>query len=766
MLKRSAILLLLWGWVSATILSTVTPAQAAGEQIQKSIEKQVLLLIVNRLEYDDLKRMPNLQRLADKGAVGLMNGNTGGPRTDGNAYATMALGVPARVEDAHLQIHNAHEQLHDLPASVTYQQVQGKRAEQGVLLVSAAQLARQHSKREFAGSIGALGDALKEQGLSTALFGSGDRGVSYFRPAALITTDSSGVTRYGDVGKGMLTADPLRPYGVRTDYNAMWRAYANVRDEASLVVFDLADLQRLNDAAGTLEPGRYVRLRGQVLREMDHFFGRVLQETATNRLVLTVTPRVSQEAADRLEWLAPVVMAGGSVTPQTVLTSSTTRRDGIVSNLDVAPTVLHFLEVPQVSSMIGYPLLASTGLAPQAMDRLLERTVWTFANRGYVLGGLGVVLGLAVLAALYRVAKGRGLPASWVRGLLYLGLATPLCLYLLPMFRAEGLWETAGALFALFLLFVLIPFPILSICQTLFDRLVWLSTWTIGIVLYDTWQGGRLAKSSVLSYDPIVGARYYGVGNEYMGVMVGAALVLFAALMQKGQTNRSLLRVIGVGGGVLLTLFFASPLLGTNTGGALTMAGATALGVAQIRRLSLGKTLMLVTGALGGAVGILLLLNQPTATPSHIGMAAHQVMSGGFEELTRILMRKLDMVTRLFTLSVGPLLVLVMLGVFAYALWGQKGWLQSWQQRYSSFFKMVGALIGGAVVAMLTNDSGVVVAALMFLFAAIPTLLIGLEQENGASLQGDTPDVVEIACGEDYTESMTSLGSNSGLPNR
>jgi len=724
------------------------------------------LLFINRLEYDDLKRMPNLQRLAHQGAIGLMNSNTGGPRTDGNAYATLALGVPARVEDAHLQIHNAHEQLHDLPASVTYQQVQGKQAEQGVLLLSAAQLARQHSKREFAGKIGALGDALKEQGLRAALFGSGDRGVGYFRPAALITTDSSGVTPYGDVGTNMLTSDPLRPYGVRTDYNAMWRAYLNVRDEASLVVFDLADLQRLNDAASGLEAGRYVRLRAQILKEIDHFFGRVVQETAANRLVLTVTPHVSQEAADRLEWLAPVVMAGGSVTPQTVLTSSTTRRDGIVSNLDVAPTVLHFLEVPHVPAMIGYPLQASTGLAPQALDRLLERTVWTFANRGVVLGGLGVVLGLALLAALYRLLKGRGLPASWVRGLLYLVLAMPLCLYLLPMFRAEGLWETAGALFALFLLFVLIPFPILSICQTLFDRLVWLATWTIGVVLYDTWQGGRLAESSVLSYDPIVGARYYGVGNEYMGVMVGAALVLFAALLQKGQTNSSVLRVIGVGGGVLLTLFFASPLLGTNTGGALTMAGATALGVAQIRHWSLGRTLLLVAGALGGAVGVLLLLNQEAAAPSHIGMAAHQVMAGGFEALTRILTRKLDMVARLFTLSAGPVVVLVMLGVFAYALWGRDGWLLAWRQRYNAFFKMVGALIGGAVVAMLTNDSGVVVAALMFLFAVVPTLLIGLEQENGASLGGDTPDVVETACADDQTESVTSFGSNSGLPNR
>jgi hypothetical protein len=120
--------------------------------------------------------------------------------------------------------------------------------------------------------------------------------------------------------------------------------------------------------------------------------------------------------------------------------------------------------------------------------------------------------------------------------------------------------------------------------------------------------------------------------------------------------------------------------------------------------------------------------------------------------LAQIALRKLDMVSRLFFLSVGPAVVLVALGVFSYALWGRQGWLQSWRRQSDTFFKVIGAMIGGAVVGLLTNDSGIVVAAFLFMFAVIPTLLLGLEKQNGASPVGDTPDVTETASATDSTE--------------
>lgn len=44
--------------------------------------------------------------------------------------------------------------------------------------------------------------------------------------------------------------------------------------------------------------------------------------------------------------------------------------------------------------------------------------------------------------------------------------------------------------------------------------------------------GGPLMKRSYLGYDPIIGARYYGIGNEFMGVYIGATLLFISHFLQ------------------------------------------------------------------------------------------------------------------------------------------------------------------------------------------------------------------------------------------
>ena len=232
-----------------------------------------------------------------------------------------------------------------------------------------------------------------------------------------------------------------------------------------------------------------------------------------------------------------------------------------------------------------------------------------------------------------------------------------------------------------------------------------------------------MAKASLLSYDPIVGARYYGIGNEYMGVLVGAAVLLYGALRQSGRWSARMLGWCGVAGGVVLTAFFASPLLGTNTGGALTMAATVALCVAAEKRLRIVPALGLLAGALGGAVALLFLLNQTAAHPSHIGAATHQVLAGGMQEALRIMARKSDMFVRLFTSSIWPTVLLALLGWFASYAHRSRG------RTHGALRTVIGSLAGGAVVGLCTNDSGVVVVAMMMIFSLLPTLLIWLEEE-------------------------------------
>src|SRR5690606_32230034 len=44
-------------------------------------------------------------------------------------------------------------------------------------------------------------------------------------------------------------------------------------------------------------------------------------------------------------------------------------------------------------------------------------------------------------------------------------------------------------------------------------------------LLADGMFGAVGIKHSLLGYDPVVGARFYGIGNEYMGVLVGSTIL-------------------------------------------------------------------------------------------------------------------------------------------------------------------------------------------------------------------------------------------------
>ena len=45
-------------------------------------------------------------------------------------------------------------------------------------------------------------------------------------------------------------------------------------------------------------------------------------------------------------------------------------------------------------------------------------------------------------------------------------------------------------------------------------------------------------KNNIMSYDAIIGARYYGVGNEYEGVSIASPIFAFAILLNYNKKRR------------------------------------------------------------------------------------------------------------------------------------------------------------------------------------------------------------------------------------
>jgi hypothetical protein len=74
----------------------------------------------------------------------------------------------------------------------------------------------------------------------------------------------------------------------------------------------------------------------------------------------------------------------------------------------------------------------------------------------------------------------------------------------------------------------------------------------------------------LLGYDPIIGARFYGIGNEYMGVLVGASIITISIFFEKfGFKNIILLPFA-----LAVVFIMGNPMMGANVGGTITISAA------------------------------------------------------------------------------------------------------------------------------------------------------------------------------------------------
>ncbi|WP_394794343.1 hypothetical protein [Armatimonas sp.] len=369
-----------------------------------------------------------------------------------------------------------------------------------------------------------------------------------------------------------------------------------------------------------------------------------------------------------------VVVIGPGIPQYSILTSSSTRAQGIVTAADVAALV-------RGEPRAAYPVKTETGA---------WRPVWYWSERieairaakvaVLVTFGLMVECILAMALLLLRrpnpkanISQWLSVAAAGVFGLL-LWSPLPLAAFDAPWFHVVG--------------FLLITPAIAGLFSGQVKRVLLA---LVGLIFLDTIFGWKLVAQSPLSDYYIPGIRFYGIGNEYMGLLIGAALM--------GVPKKWL---GGVGAGIVLLL--GLPMLGANAGGAMAAC------VAFFPPLK-GKRWRVLLPFLVVAALALLDRVQPGAAQSHIGQAAGKGASAWGE----IIFRKLAMNARL-TVAGPTLVAMVAVGVGG---WQLKGLFTRLDEELQG---RVLQGLWGAGAAIVFNDSGTV-AALLLLAPVIVTCL-------------------------------------------
>jgi hypothetical protein len=482
-------------------------------------------------------------------------------------------------------------------------------------------------------------------------------------------------------------------------------------------------------APGTLGPGD----RPIVLRP-----GRLLVLAVPDEAALA-------DLTGRLQWAegaGPVMVVGlraapgrANTAPLLVLrqpgasglvTSSSTRRLGLVALEDVRPT----LGVGPSEGDDGTVIRLAADPDPAAAATRVDRRVAALvAARTWAIPllCLAAVLALFALVATWRGRGSPGRAASAARVLLALTLALPSGYLLASMaepvaaqvwrgfdpgaLRDPGAvvpwavaWVTSGIAVAAALAAVAlrprarVPAPAL------------LGVVLIGLVVGDLVLGGHGLSQPLVGGSAWDGERFYGLGNGYFAFALASVMLVAGFAPLSAVATAGLLAGLGVADGL--------PRLGADVGGALTsmLTAAAALVVLAPGRPRVRRVVLLAGLAVAAAVAVALGagLGGPV---SHAGHFAERLRHGPADAAGVVvdqLARNLRLLANSPFAWAGPLQVLLA-GLIALRPPGQLRQLPDWIRRVLG----LGAL--GSLLLILLNDTGVTATSASGLFLlAIP----------------------------------------------
>ncbi|MGZ0050978.1 hypothetical protein [Brevibacillus gelatini] len=555
-----------------------------GNALAANEQRQVVILFAEGLSFSDLeklKRLPPVDKWIGEAAAGALSMRTPGPRTAANGYLLMGSGTQALYTERSGTAYHPQEALSPKEtAGERMQELGGYQAQDlarsAIVFPGIFRLHEDNRDKPYSSRLGLLGTTLAAHKIRVASYGNGDVEEVRQRHAVLFAMDQEGRVPAGDVsGKNTLPAQGY-PYGVKTNYDYL-REQIRADRTSGLIAVQLSDLSRLYQLGPDMEPGQFARQYQRVLHDLAQFLDELLSVRGKNQLVMLVSPAVNPAAAKEKALLSPLLSWSGE--GKGLLSSATTRQSGLVSGLDVLPTVLSWLDVPVPKGLAGHVMHSVGGGTLPMLLHQVENIHHTYATRSSVLYTYVmlqiVTLAFAALLWLWgRRKEGAGL-SRLRRGV---RLALLALLWFPFLLLAESLldWRVHGSVILGAIIMAGLAAAFWQENHSFARITLTTSAVTVAALLLDGWSGATLMRQSFLGYDPVIGARFYGLGNEYEGVLIGGTIMLIASLYQlyreKSRTlpgTSLLVPAVSVAICAVVLYYMVAPDLGTDAGGFL-----------------------------------------------------------------------------------------------------------------------------------------------------------------------------------------------------
>lgn len=690
--------------------------------------RKVVVIVMDYVDVSDLiyANTPHLDELINHSATGLMNIRAKNLNPS-SSYMSIAAGMKiGTVVNAELSF-NSNEDISALPyvfqsqnatvkAGNLYSVFTGETPDNnGVVNIYIEMLKNTAFKYKPSYEPGQIGKIARENGFKTAVIGNGDTISILNRNIALLAMDERGMIPLGNVSQDLVQINPAVLGGMQTNHQAMLSYIKEYLPLSDILFIDFGDTTRVEtdsiNAAGHI----IQKQRKQALERNDKLLGEIMSLIDLEKTMLIImTPNPHKQMAEEGNiGLTPVVVyyPDGK---KGLLASPTTRREGIVASADIMPSIFAYLNGQagfknQEMQVINKP--NNLSYLKEQVDFFKNlRTSRLPLNITFMIFALLVILWGHVIVT----AKKKTL-YPYLDKIIFTTLCIPLVFLFISFTNYESIFMSV--IITLFLSILLALF-ILKLCPDSFKALFLLTFITAVLLIIDIFAGSPLMLNSPLGSDAIAGGRFYGIGNDYMGILLASAVTATSLLISKFK-NKNIFKITLISIPLLITaLAIGYPELGANVGGFITALFTWGVFILIMTQDKLNLKKFIIIGVLSvlAVIAVASIDAFLNPNPSHAGKAVKSLLSGGGQTFLAIICIKLSIVANTVSSSVWTLVLL--LEIVLLAIWRIKkhdipGLIRA---EYPYISKALNILAVAAVTVFLVNDTGVIAASFILLY--------------------------------------------------
>lgn len=711
------------------ILVFASPVSANVDETQK----KAIIIIMDYMDLDTLIEAdtPNIDFISEKGSTSLMNIRAGN-RYHSSPYMSLAVSSRVLAPVNSNYAYDYEEKVYKLPfifqeydslftAGEIFQNFTGKKAPQdSVVHLYAKSIQRFSAQSKHTYEMGHLGKTAHDLSLSVGVIGNSDTIDSLNRSVVLLAMNEQGIVKHGKVDHTLLEVDPKSLAGVKSNHVAYMDSFRDLLPRTDIIFIDMGDTARVEFSQNQASDEQFLLHKLKAIEDNDELLGLILKEIdISDTMLAIISPNPSKNAIDQGNFGLTQFILYDPNLEAGLLSSASTRRAGLVSNLDFLPSLFNFFDhsVPAKGAVM---LSTKSDQGLENLNQQLNHFIQLRSSRNTI-HSIFIFFSVLMLISgyLFYIQK-----KNFLQPYIQLILTIPLCIPLVILFLSfTGYYNIYLTILIMIMASILSAFLLSILFKDPWQRLGYICGLTAILICVDIFLGAPLMLASGLGSDTIAGGRYYGMGNDYMGILLASSLLfLMLTLWQsKSKISKAIRIAFTVAFMIVVTLAIGHPKYGANVGGLISslITSGALIFILLDEKINLKRIIIIFSVAIAGVIAIAKLDAMYNPSPSHAGRAIDNLLSNGFSFFFATLQTKIGILLNTIINSPWSFVFLLAILALIISIRQNKKLLSLINDKTASTPKILQILLIASISVFLVNDTGIIASTLITLYFMI-----------------------------------------------